>query len=207
MIHAQRPGISRGTWTFTAIIVLCLVTYGIYRMFWSRYEHGLSETYLGPKACAKCHEQQAASWSQTRMARTFEVLKPGIKAEEKKLAGLDPAKDFTHDASCLPCHTTGYGRVGGFVSIEQTPDMAGISCECCHGPGGRYTHTVMESDPQFKLSSAHEAGLVYPPTAQMCLRCHNESSPFARLKVTFDPNKSERQGTHHHFQLRYEHGN
>ncbi|MCP4204306.1 MAG: hypothetical protein GY769_20525, partial [bacterium] len=89
--------------------------------------------FVGTKKCKKCHLKEYKSWAETRMAKTFEVLGPGISAEAKVEAGLDPAEDYTTDATCLPCHTTGYNKEGGFVDLETTPELAGVSCEMCHG--------------------------------------------------------------------------
>jgi hypothetical protein len=44
--------------------------------------------YLGAKKCKACHMKQFKSWSKTTMATSFENLKPGIKAEEKRRQAL-----------------------------------------------------------------------------------------------------------------------
>jgi len=49
--------------------------------------------------------------------KAFAVLNPGVKAEEKKKAGLDPQKDYTTDLSCVQCHTTGNSTM--FPGIKQ----------------------------------------------------------------------------------------
>ena len=171
-----------------------------------RYRHSGLQGYVGPDRCSECHEEQAAAWVETRMARSFEALRRGACIKEKELAGLDPDTDYTHDEECLPCHTTGYGKVGGFVSIEETPEMAGVTCEACHGAGGRYVGTVMDTDePTFDTRDAQEAGLIYPPTARVCRQCHNEDSPFVDLAYVFDYDERVSSGTHHHFALKYEH--
>jgi len=77
--------------------------------------------YAGVKTCKKCHRKVWKTWKDTPMAESFTILKPGERAEMKTKAGLDPKKDYTKDATCLPCHTTGYGKPGGFVSVEKTP--------------------------------------------------------------------------------------
>lgn len=141
------------------------------------------------------------------MASTFDVLLPGEKAEEKRMVGLDPDFDYSRDEVCLPCHTTGYGKVGGFVSIEETPEMAGVSCEACHGHGGTYANSVMDpKDPGFGTTEAREAGLVYPPTEVTCRACHNDASPFVGMDYVFEFDERVVRGTHEHFQLKYEHG-
>lgn len=123
------------------------------------------------------------------------------------MAGLDPYKDYTQEQFCLPCHTTGFGLIGGFVSIEKTPDMAGVTCEACHGPGGAYAGTTMNTDdPTFKTTEARKAGLIYPPTARVCRKCHNEDSPFIDMKYIFNLKERIKKGTHEHFQLQYDHG-
>jgi hypothetical protein len=173
----------------------------------SKYSHKATGEYVGPKECAKCHLGQAASWNKTRMAKTFDVLRPGEKVKEKEMVGLDPQEDYTLDEGCLPCHTTGYGRVGGFVSIEETPDMAGVTCEACHGAGGMYVDNFMDTQgPTFRTSNARSQGLVYPPTARVCRGCHNEDSPFVDMNYQFDYSKMVAKGTHMHFALKYEHG-
>jgi len=84
--------------------------------------------YVGAKKCKACHLKEYKAWEQTRNAKSFEDLKPGAKAEEKKKARLDPNKDYTTDAKCLKCHTTGYGKPGGFKSMAETPDLANVQC-------------------------------------------------------------------------------
>ena len=108
---------------------------------------------------------------------------------------------------CLPCHTTGYGLVGSFVSIEQTRKMAGVTCEACHGHGGTYIKTFMDpKNPNFKTTDARKAGLVYPPTKNVCRIWHNSHRPFVGMDYKFDFNERVKLATHKHYRLKYEHG-
>ncbi|MCB1034668.1 MAG: cytochrome c family protein, partial [Acidobacteria bacterium] len=118
--------------------------------------------FLGSKNCRKCHLKEYKSWEETSMAKTFEVLKPGERADEKKAAGLDPQKDYTKDASCVKCHVTGYGKKGGFVDIETTPELAGVGCESCHGAGGTYVQDQYMSlkNKEYKKADIVAVGLV-----------------------------------------------
>jgi len=95
-------------------------------------------SFVGSGRCKKCHIKEHRSWEETKMANVFELLKPGVRSEAKKAAGLDPAKDYTKDQECLPCHTVGYGKPGGYVDPKKTPNHLGVGCENCHGPGGTY---------------------------------------------------------------------
>src|ERR1035438_7008806 len=202
-LHEQIPHFG---WMVAGFIVLVVAGLTYYLMRHS-YEHVARDKYVGPAQCKECHPKQYASWAKTRMASSFAVLRPGEKAQEKKLAGLDPAADYTHNETCIPCHSTGYGLVGGFVSIETTPNMAGVTCESCHGPGGSYAGTVMALDkPEFKTAEARKSGLVYPPTEEVCRDCHNSKSPFVGADYKFDFVERVRLGTHEHFKLKYEHG-
>ncbi len=200
-----RRWISRFTWPITIVVVLLGIGVFFY-VTMGTYDHVSQGQFVGPGKCKECHEKQYASWKKTRMANSFTVLRSGEKAQEKRTAGLDPDMDYTHDETCLPCHTTGYGLVGGFVSIEKTPDMAGVTCEACHGHGGTYVSTVMDpKNPTFKTSAARKAGLIYPPTETVCRDCHNARSPFIGLNYKFDFNERVKLGTHEHYHLIYEH--
>lgn len=192
-------------WPAAAIVVLAGAGLTIYTSV-GGYEH-ITDGYVGPEKCRECHERQYASWAKTRMAKSFDVLRPGAAAEQKKMAGLDPDVNYTEDANCIPCHTTGYGRVGGYRSIEETPHMRGVTCEACHGPGGMYAGTIMsKKQPSFETATAVEAGLVYPPTEEVCRTCHNEDSPFVDMDYVFEFSQRVKAGTHDHFRLKYEHG-
>jgi hypothetical protein len=163
--------------------------------------------YIGAKKCKACHMKQYKSWKKTKMATSFENLKPGVKAEAKKKAGLDPDKDYTNDPDCLRCHTTGYGKPGGFKSIEETPKLANVQCEACHGPGSEFKK-IMKKNKKFKLEEVKAAGLIIPSeNEQGCLECHGGDSPFnekldPKYKFVF---KERLKKTHKHFPLKYEH--
>lgn len=194
-------------WPLMGVLVVMVVGLIIYFSM-GRHVHKSEGRFVGPGKCKECHQEQYASWKKTRMATSFEVLRPGMKAKEKQMAGLDPDEDYTHDEACLPCHTTGYGLVGGFVSIEKTPEMAGVTCEACHGHGGTYARRVMAgSNPAFETSAARKAGLLYPPTENICRECHNARSPFIGMEYKFYYDDRVKLGTHEHYHLKYEHGN
>lgn len=199
-VHPHK--VSTGSWIVAVFGCVAIVAALVYYLQ-SDYEHAPTDSYVGPAACAKCHEKQAKSWATSRMAKSYDVLRPGVRAREKKAAGLDPTQDYTKDTDCLSCHTTGYGLVGGFVSIEKTPEMAGVTCEACHGAGGVYSdHPITGDEP--KLAIKNNGSMpIYPPTARVCRRCHNEDSPFVDITYVFDVQRRVASGTHEHFPLKH----
>jgi type II secretory pathway pseudopilin PulG len=163
--------------------------------------------YVGVKKCKNCHLKQYRSWASTNMATSFENLTPGVKAEAKKQAGLDPNKDYTHDETCLRCHTTGYGKPGGFVNLEATPEMINVQCETCHGPGIEYGK-LMKENKEYAISDATAAGLVIPSDdREGCLQCHGGDNPF---NETVDPKYAfhfdqRLERSHEHLPLKRQH--
>lgn len=163
--------------------------------------------YIGSKNCKKCHLKEYKSWEATTMATTFDALKPGERAEPKLSSGLDPNVDYTTDENCVRCHVTGYGKPGGFVDIETTPDLAGVGCETCHGPGGSYTADELMSlkNKEYKRADAVAAGMVETVDAAQCDGCHSSESPFVREGYVFDFEANRDGGMHEKYPLKYNH--
>jgi len=163
--------------------------------------------YVGAKKCKMCHLKQFRSWETTRMAMSFELLKPGVKAAEKTAAGLEPDADYTADPKCLACHTTGYGKPGGFVSLAETPDLTGVQCESCHGPGSEYLvdDKMSLKNKEYVRDDLIAAGLVIPVADTCTGSCHNDNSPFVDKETPFDFETRKTQGTHEHIALKYPH--
>lgn len=163
--------------------------------------------YIGTKGCKKCHIKEWKSWSLTSMANAFDLLKAGNAVEAKKAAGLDPQLDYTQDSECVACHVTGMGKPGGFVDIETTPELAGVGCEVCHGPGGTYTqegHMTL-ANKEYKKADLVAVGLVANVSAKQCEGCHNPRSPFVIEGYKFDFDAMKHEGTHEHYPLKYTH--
>ena len=146
-------------------IALALVLFGLPFIAYS------AEDYVGIKKCKMCHMKIYKSWQKTSHATALETLKPGAAPEARKKAGLDLQKDYTQDATCLGCHTTG---------PDQQP---GIQCEACHGAGKAYCSlTIMnrkkwKADPEKHSEMAVSAGLQKEPDEKTCTKCHNYTSP------------------------------
>jgi len=155
--------------------------------------------YIGSKACKECHRKTYRSWKETPMANSYDLLKPGSRSDAKKNAGLDPQKDYTKDSSCLACHTTGMGHIGGFVSEAETPMMVGVGCESCHGAGSEYSEIMGRRGRHYELREVVAAGLqLY--ALQICITCHNSKSPTYDGKL--DP-EDEKWHSHDPVKLKY----
>ncbi len=148
---------------------------------------GDAHAYVGTRGCKKCHSNYARSWKTTPHASAFDVLKPGERAEAKTKAGLDTEKDYTTDAKCLPCHTTGYGKPGGYVipdmddkkSVRAAKKLENIGCEMCHGPGEKYAELfseILKSGRKYKTEELRALGLA-EISESTCTACHNKDNP------------------------------
>ena len=110
--------------------------------------------HLGSAACRACHPDQFRAWELSRHARALSSLR---------------ADKGLFDPHCLRCHATAPGS-GGYTTIEQTPSLAGVGCEACHGASRSHAeHPVGANRP----SPAGEPGA-------KCLGCHesDHSRPF-----------------------------
>ena len=92
--------------------------------------------YIGSDGCRGCHEQEYKSFMQyakkSKSYSSIERVKKGLTQEEIR--------------GCYACHTTGYGKQGGFISPEKTPHLKNAGCEVCHGPGEFHVRT---RNPQY----------------------------------------------------------
>jgi len=99
-------------------------------------------SYVGSDPCRGCHEQEYNSFikyaKKSKSFNSIERVKKGLTEEEIK--------------GCYVCHTTGYGRPGGFISIEKTPHLKNAGCEVCHGPGGFHVKTMNRKDIKRKMT-------------------------------------------------------
>ena len=111
---------------------------------------GPSPRYAGAQVCADCHANIHSTEMDTRHAAAFQTLKQ-----------IDQDKN----PSCLPCHTVGYKLPTGFTSEANTPQLAGVQCESCHGPAAN--HAANETDPVVR-PRVELAG-------QVCGGCHTGS--------------------------------
>jgi hypothetical protein len=164
-------------------------------------------SFVGAKKCKMCHLKQYQTWEQTKMAKSFELLRAGVAADAKKKANLDPQKDYTHDEKCLPCHTTGFGKPGGFVSIEKTPELVGVQCESCHGPASEYLQegAMTLKNREYKRAELVKLGLVAISAETCTSQCHNNKSPFVGKDYVFNYEQRRAQGTHEHIALKFQH--
>jgi hypothetical protein len=118
---------------------------------------GPGDIYLGLGNCIRCHADAFRIYAGTKHARAYETLASQFKQR---------------DSSCISCHSTGYGKRGGYTGsriIGSPVDLVEVQCEACHGPGaehkrdGTYASRASESctqchtkeqDPTFDFSRA-----------------------------------------------------
>lgn len=107
--------------------------------------------FVGSQTCSSCHAEQYERFSKfARKAHSYD----SVRIMEKNLTDAELRK-------CYECHTTGYGRPGGFVSEQETPQMKNNGCEVCHGPGSAHAESLDPADITGRVD------------LETCSRCHN----------------------------------
>ncbi len=109
-------------------------------------------TYIGSQKCGECHSDEYQSYqANSKMAVSFlrmKLMKKFLSENEYQ--------------SCLACHTTGYGKAGGFISEEATPELKNVGCEMCHGPGSLH------------MERNDGKNIVKKVTTEVCENCHSK---------------------------------
>ncbi len=82
--------------------------------------------FIGNNDCAACHNKIFKHWEGTGHASAYETL---LKSGHE------------YDPECLGCHTIGMDYFTGVETIETTPELKGVGCESCHGPGSNHKET------------------------------------------------------------------
>lgn len=106
--------------------------------------------YIGNRKCRLCHFEYFKEWEKDPHANSF--------------ARLGRMKNNPY---CLKCHTTGYGGPQGFVTEKITPELRGVQCEACHGPGSRH-----KDNPHDKDSLPIGRKIDYQ---RVCIKCHDRN--------------------------------
>ena len=136
--------------------------------------------YVGNDACQSCHPAEFATWEASLHGRAMDSV-----AREGK----------TRDAACQACHTTAFGKPGGFPSGADPlahADLARVGCEDCHGPGGDH---VGENDRRdgtiLSLTDKCDSCVIL----QICGGCHDEANdPGFEFRVE-EKIEAQRHGT------------
>ncbi len=121
------------------------------------------QTYTGSKRCSSCHFKQYMSWKKTKHFTAF----------------TDMAAKYQADATCLPCHVTGYAAAGGYAGGTATDvlqNLLGVTCEGCHGPGSKHEEVAKPFTNVKKLSPEQDKlvrdSIWKIQPGNICARCH-----------------------------------
>lgn len=123
-----------------------------------------SPAFAGSKACASCHPAAYQIWQSTGHSRALATL-------EREWHGRDP--------ECVSCHVVGLDLEAGFRSRTETPDLAFVGCEACHGPAAAHSADPHKS-PMQKIGG------------KICVTCHTPDQSPGFSFLTFWPKVSHR---------------
>lgn len=172
----------------------------------------LNAKYVGNKKCKMCHQKQFKSWKKSKKASAMDALKSGNFSDLKSKHGLDANKDYSRDEKCLACHTTGFGKTGGYFladasdakAAKKAKKLAGVGCESCHGPGGEYIKLhkkLLKSKGMYTQDEMYAAGM-YKIQESVCITCHNSDNPTFDASKPFNFEERKQIGAHDHFPLK-----
>jgi len=154
----------------------------------------------GNEACAaaECHPKLYEAWKKSAHGKSFDLLKPNVRAKEKQMAGLKPAEDYTADKSCMKCHVTGW-QEGGYSFEKPDGKWKGVGCEACHGAAAAWNELHTNKNLQHRERKLKQAGLMEPfKGVTVCERCHRDvNSPYKDRHEDRDWTEEKWTGTYH----------
>lgn len=116
--------------------------------------------YAGAEQCKACHSATFERWAATRHAHAMETLRKQNKE---------------YDPECVRCHSTGFGKPTGFISLKVNPQLAHVQCEQCHGQGSLHIAYRTHGDSALQgvsLPVAERARKMPKVSLATCLACH-----------------------------------
>lgn len=131
--------------------------------------------FVGSKKCESCHEESYRTWRKNKHSSAWASL----ATDPPTVDSADPPRDF--DPECVSCHVIGWQSrenfpyTGGFLDMKQTPHLADVGCESCHGPGSK--HLAAEIGDNEKLQETIRAEMRLGDRAEkVCQTCHDEDN-------------------------------
>jgi 2',3'-cyclic-nucleotide 2'-phosphodiesterase (5'-nucleotidase family) len=107
------------------------------------------DAYESAEACSKCHQREYDQWISTQHAHAYATLEHTGRQD---------------DPECILCHTMGYGRDGGFISNNKTPELARVTCQACHPITGAHGRAGAPKDPKVPAKDNI--------SQRVCIGCH-----------------------------------
>jgi hypothetical protein len=120
-------------------------------------------TFVGAESCRDCHRKVYEHWESTKHAHGYEPLISDPR---------DSGRNREHDAACVSCHTVGFEFVGGFVTADKTPELKGVQCESCHGPGSAHVDDSKDAAALLGMKRTAEDFR----RNNRCIVCHDEDN-------------------------------
>ncbi len=136
---------------------------------------------IGPRACAECHEEEAAVWQESAHYHGSMSLTRDPLAQE--IASALGVRRIKNDSRCTSCHFT--------VLVSETgreKAISGVSCESCHGPARNWVDlhddlggaTSSAEEPRdhklMRLRVSEQGGMNHVESvhglAERCYSCH-----------------------------------
>ncbi len=105
----------------------------------------ITAAFAGSERCGNCHAKALQTWQHSAHSGAYKTL--------QKVGN-------SQDPDCVSCHVVGLDSKVGFSTLKATPQLAGVGCESCHGPGA--AHSRAPYRVHLKRS-----------TKEDCMKCHN----------------------------------
>jgi hypothetical protein len=100
---------------------------------------------VGAISCKRCHEVNYRNWLKTKHAKATQTIAASPKYSQEE---------------CLICHSTGYGKIEEFTTVDEVPFyLRGVQCEACHGAGKEHPG---------------KGGIERKVTLGVCRNCHTK---------------------------------
>ena len=104
-----------------------------------------TSSFVGAISCKRCHEVNYRNWLNTKHAKASQTIASSPKYAQEE---------------CLICHSTGFGKIGEYATIEEIPFyQQGVQCEACQGEG--------RGHPE-------KSGIERQVTLGLCRNCHTK---------------------------------